>query len=349
MADPIRSLPRGWLAQAEVTTDELAAGSVRPGDQGVRVYNDTGSNIAADQLVYISGWDATNSLPEITLADADAQGRYAQYVTTAAIANGAAGVVYRSAMSAATLNTNSASAVGDPVYLHTTAGEWSLTAPTNASACQQIVGRVAVKSATVGQIYWNLESAVVPHRIGGINGVIDGSVGSATLAAGTLAANATGRAIMAADFFNAATADDKFAADAIGEDLLTANELNGRVVANVAAGNVVGGIPVVHVFTIPDGASGDVDITLTHKTRVIDAWVVLTAAGNVGNTYTVKNGATAITDAFVSAGGDRDIGRAGEIDDAQHEVAAAGTLRVSYARAGGSSAAIVYVSGLRVA
>jgi hypothetical protein len=214
MADPLRTLPRSILAQAQVTTtelkddavtqakiaddavgaDQLASdavvtasitdGSVTPEKQGLLVWNATGGALAEDDLVYISGYNAANARPEVAKADADGSGTWAQYVVGAGgIANGAGGTVYREKLSVATLNTNAASAVGDPVYLHTTAGSWTLTGPANASAIQQVVGRVAVKSATAGQIYWNLESPVVPHKIGGIALLIDDSIGTANIAA----------------------------------------------------------------------------------------------------------------------------------------------------------------------
>lgn len=132
---------------------------------------------------------------------------------------------------------------------------------------------------------------------------------------------------------------------------LQADTHTGADVAVVADDNVIGGIPVVHRIQVASGADGDADVTLTHKTRVIDAWAVLKGAGTAGCTITVKNGATAISDAMdVSAGGDKDVFRVGEIDDAQHEIAAAGTLRISKASTGGDfPGAEVYVMGLRVA
>ena len=122
----------------------------------------------------------------------------------------------------------------------------------------------------------------------------------------------------------------------------------GLYAAVVANANVIGGLTVLHRINIADAASGDTDVTLTHKTRVIDAWVVLTASGNAGNTYTVKNAGNAITNAITPGATDTTLARAAVIDDANHEIAAAGTLRVSHVRAGGSSAAIVYVLGVRV-
>lgn len=124
---------------------------------------------------------------------------------------------------------------------------------------------------------------------------------------------------------------------------------DGTVAKVVANANVIGGIPLLHQVNIADAVSGDTDVVLTHKTRVINAWVVLTAAGDAANTYTVKNGANAITDAITPGATDTTLKSAGQINDANHEIAAAGTLRVSHVKVGGSSAAIVYVLGIRVA
>jgi len=114
------------------------------------------------------------------------------------------------------------------------------------------------------------------------------------------------------------------------------------VVGNV---NVVGGIPVLFRITA-NALTGDVDVTMTHKVRVLDVWCVQTAAGGASDTITVSNGATAITDAIDCNKSDKVISRAGTIDDAAHEIAAAGTLRVT-----GASAVTcqVYVLAIRVA
>ena len=119
-----------------------------------------------------------------------------------------------------------------------------------------------------------------------------------------------------------------------------------KVVANA---NVIGGIPVVHQINITAGALGNTDVVLTHKTRVIDAWLVLTGAGVATTTLTLFNGATAITDAMAASGADKALVRAATIDDAAHEVAAAGTLRVTSATGATQPAATVYVLGYRVA
>jgi hypothetical protein len=113
--------------------------------------------------------------------------------------------------------------------------------------------------------------------------------------------------------------------------------------------NPIGAFEVVHRIDVADAATGDVDVTLTHKTRVIDVMVVKTGgAGAAGNTYQVKNGANAITNAIDGNVADKALRWAGEIDDAQHEIAANGTLRVTRTKVGGNAACIVYVKGIRV-
>lgn len=156
----------------------------------------------------------------------------------------------------------------------------------------------------------------------------------AMAAEGVAAANSAGVAATAAriDHVHAVTAD-------------------GTLVDNTANVNVVGGIPLVFRTLIASGADGDVDIVSTHKIRVIDAWAVLKGAGTAGCVLTLKNGTNAVSDAVdVSAGGDRDKFHVGEIDDAQHEIAAAGTIRWTKASTGGDfPGAEAYVMAIRVA
>jgi len=126
-------------------------------------------------------------------------------------------------------------------------------------------------------------------------------------------------------------------------------ESGGKMEApEVADKDTQGGIPVVHRVDIADGA-GDTDVVLDHKTRVIDVTVVKTAGnGGAGDTVTIKNGSDAITDAIVLNINDKIIARAGSIDDAKHEIAAGGTLKITAAH-NTDNACTVYVFGLRVA
>jgi len=127
--------------------------------------------------------------------------------------------------------------------------------------------------------------------------------------------------------------------------------ITGLQVQFAANVNVIGAVPVLHRVTVADGATADVDVVLTHKTLIIDVWLVKTAAaGGASDTITVKNSATAITDAIDINVADKVVKRAGTIDDAQNAIAAAGTLRVTRTKASANNVACeVYVLGLRVA
>ncbi len=125
--------------------------------------------------------------------------------------------------------------------------------------------------------------------------------------------------------------------------------LDGTAAKVGANANVIGALPVLHRVDITAGVLGNTDVVLTHKTRVIDAWLVLRGAGVATTTLQVKNGAAAITDAMAASGSDQAVVRAATIDDAAHEIAAAGTLRVTSATGASQPNATVYVLGVRVA
>lgn len=141
----------------------------------------------------------------------------------------------------------------------------------------------------------------------------------------------------------------KLANGAVTEVKIAANALTGLVAANVANANVIGGIPVLHRIDISAGANADVDVTLTHKTRIVDAWLVLRGAGVASETFQVKNATNAITNAMAASGSDQALVRAASIDDAYHEIAAGGTLRVTGASGASMPNATIYVVGVRVA
>jgi hypothetical protein len=124
---------------------------------GTAVINKTGSDIAIDKLVAISGYDVTSKLPKVVLADADSAGLAVDvFVTLQTLTNGKSGNVFKGGTSTANLNTNGVTSVGDPVYLDVTAGAFTATLPTANNSVVQIVGYTMVKSATVGQIAWDI-------------------------------------------------------------------------------------------------------------------------------------------------------------------------------------------------
>jgi hypothetical protein len=115
---------------------------------------------------------------------------------------------------------------------------------------------------------------------------------------------------------------------------------------NVADNNTAPGATVVHVFKVPDAATGDIDIIVTDKIEVIDVVCQKQNGAGAANTMQVKNGATAISDAIACAT-DNAITRAGSIDDAQSVINAGGTLRLTATRAAGTRNALVTVIGIK--
>ena len=110
--------------------------------------------LAKGDLLHITGYNAANDVFQVEKADADTSGKPAQLI--ASEDNEGSETSLASDIEELTgLNTNAGN-VGDPVYLDaTTAGSWTLTAPSGADQLKQIVGRIKVKSATVGKIVFN--------------------------------------------------------------------------------------------------------------------------------------------------------------------------------------------------
>jgi hypothetical protein len=92
--------------------------------------------------------------------------------------------------------------------------------------------------------------------------------------------------------------------------------------------------------------TGDVDVVMDHKVRVIDVWAVATAAGGAGDTIIVKNATTAISSTLDLNVSDKVIARTTTLDDAAWEIDAAGTLKVTGAS---GVTAEVFISAIRVA
>lgn len=142
--------------------------------------------------------------------------------------------------------------------------------------------------------------------------------------------------------------------DALGAGKITlaqheAASEDGTVMKVVAESNVIGGIPLTFMVPIAAGALGNTDITMTHKVRVLDAYLILRGAGVATTTLQIFNGANAITDAMAASGSDTDLVRAANIDDANYEIAAAGTLRVTSATGATQPDALVVVTAVRAA
>lgn len=178
------------------------------------------------------------------------------------------------------------------------------------------------------------------------NTIAPETISATQLAAGAvITSRLDDAAVTAAKIADAAVTAAKIAAAAVTQAKVSANSLDGTVAGNVAASNTEGGFQVIHRVTA-SALTGDVDVVLTHKTRVVDVICIATALGGAGDTITVKNGATAITDAIDLNVADTTVKRAGTIDDAAYAIAAGGTLRITGASA---VSAEVVVVGIRVA
>lgn len=161
----------------------------KAGGMGMHVINKTGSTIAVNKLVAVTGFDVTSGRPKVVLADADVAGHDDVYVTKAAILDASEGIVYKGMLSSKTLDTSGVTTVGDAVYLDTTAGAFTATAPTAGNSQVIPVGFTTVKSSTVGQVYFNIQSRT---KIGS-NQVQSGADATILQASGTISsANITG-------------------------------------------------------------------------------------------------------------------------------------------------------------
>ena len=162
-APGLGDMPRTF-ANVKVQAADLDTGIVTPRALGLIARNQSGSTIGAGSLVYISGWSASltgfaNGLGLLSLAVATGRYTGATYITQAAIPNNSNGLLSQQMLMTG-LNTNAAT-VGDPVYLDSAVpGGFVLTNPPGTGSYYQVVGRVVVKSATVGVVDLNLATGV---------------------------------------------------------------------------------------------------------------------------------------------------------------------------------------------
>ncbi len=113
-----------------------------------------------------------------------------------------------------------------------------------------------------------------------------------------------------------------------------------EIVENTAAAQlgVSPGSPCLYAFHVLDAASGNFSVVVDRKIRVIDAWCVKRGGDGhaTEDTIVVGNGASAITEAMaIGLLNDPGLTRAGTIDDANYEIAAAGSLRVTWVKGAG--------------
>ena len=168
----------------------------------ITVYNGTGAQIDAGDLIHVMGYNAANTALEVELADADTGAKPADLIANANIANAATGAAVQ-AYTLTSLNT-SAGSVGDPVYLSATAGAWTLTAPTGADQVAQVVGFVTIDHASTGAVLFRTDVLINPETIG-TSSLQDDAVSLAKLAAITRGSMIVGGAANAPTALDAKT------------------------------------------------------------------------------------------------------------------------------------------------
>jgi len=255
------------------------------------------------------------------------------YMSNATAANEAAEVVGF---------TPKAVAIGQPVTLFGPGTRFSYYSsgltPGNILYLGATAGRLD-DGATVGDAfgYARVESATDIVIIRTLPVLVSATIGAGTITVTELANDA----VETAKIKNVNVTEAKLAVGAAGAGL------TGLVTKFIAAGNVVGGIPVMHWIHVTAGANGNTDITLTHKTKVVYA-VFLPSTTVAAATYQLKNVADAITDAVAvpTAG---TLGVPLTWDATKTDIAAGTVLRVTGAGGVTMPAGDVYVLGFRVA
>jgi len=212
------------------------------------------------------------------------------------------------------------------------------------------LGALAVETAKINNLAVTAEKiaadAVITAKILDLN-VTDGKLAAdAVTTAKILNANVTA-AKLATDAVETAKIKNVNVTEAKIEVGAAAAGLSGLVAKFIAAGNVIGGVPVIHWIHITAGANGDTDITLTHKTKVVYA-IFLPSTTVAASTYQLKNVADPISDAVLvpTAG---TLGLPLTWDNTKTDIAAGTVLRVTGATGLTMPAGDVYVLGFRVA
>lgn len=127
-----------------------------------------------------------------------------------------------------------------------------------------------------------------------------------------------------------------------------AGAVSGTQLANVDNAATVVGVPGLIRINVAD-ATGDTDVVMEHKVRVLDAWFRNSgiAAHAATDTVQLKNGADAITDAIAKTATVNAVKRAATINPTYEEIAAGGTMRVAATKTT-NVAGTMYVLAVRV-
>ena len=135
-------------AAAATTVKVLLAGNAMDAPIVVRAR----TAISKYDLLYPSGYNADKGVVEVLKADADATNpaRVAWWIAAEAISDNALGLAVRSIL--ATGRNTEGRTIGDPLYLSTTAGGFTQTAPTGAGHGIQQVGVVVKVGSSDGEV-----------------------------------------------------------------------------------------------------------------------------------------------------------------------------------------------------
>lgn len=120
---------------------------------------------------------------------------------------------------------------------------------------------------------------------------------------------------------------------AVSQAKIAANSLDATVAGSAADNAPTAGLQLIRCIAVPAGATGDIDIVMTHRERVADCWLVKrTAAGGGAGTVQVKRGADAITNAMSIDVADQTVVACATLNDAFRDIPAGGTLRITRTR-----------------
>lgn len=165
-------------------------------------------------------------------------------------------------------------------------------------------------------------------------GVAPSSVSTGDLAPGVLSADAAGRALTEAGYFDSATVLNKFDANSIAASRLevgTASAgIDGADVRTATLGATYGVLPVLYVLNHAADAAGLEDIIVDRKGMVIDAWFEQAQNGNVLDSVRLFNAAVPISPSILFTVTAGDSQRVTNFDSAGKQLAAGTTLRATF-------------------
>ncbi len=127
-----------------------------------------------------------------------------------------------------------------------------------------------------------------------------------------------------------------------------AEKVAGKRVAVLANAALTPGILVVQTFSIADASSSSTDYVLALKQEIIDVVVQKRSSnGGTGDTITISNNGSAITEAIDININDTLIARNTTINDANSTINASGTLRIAWNKATNVACLVTIYSVLR--